>query len=321
MISSDRLDGMAEASEHPLSEVKRRPLLMSLVLLLRPKQWTKNLLVFAAWIFTASVVKNPASTPLVLLGFLAMCLASSATYIFNDIADVERDRAHPKKRNRPIASGAIPVPAAIATGLLLLVISVGIAFYLSHTTGVILLSYLILQIIYNLGLKHVPVADVFIISLGFVLRAALGAAAISATISTWLLFCTGALALMLGFAKRRNEYIHQGDNRALSRESLEGYSKGALDALVIMFACGAALCYGVYAVDSTTAKKFPAIILTSIFVFYGICRYVLIVFGRDEGGEPENLLFKDRHILFSILMFVITAVLALSGFKIPLLEQ
>lgn len=298
-----------------------RPLPISLILLLRPKQWTKNLLVFAAFIFTAGSAHSSTSGPYALLAFAAMCMASSATYIFNDIADVQRDRAHPKKRLRPIASGAVPVPVASVIGALLLVASIAIGFFLSHTTGTIIISYLVLQVVYNLGLKHVPVADVFIISLGFIFRAALGAAAISVTISTWLLFCTGALALMLGFAKRRNEYIQQGEDRASSRESLAGYSKGALDALVIMFACGAALCYGVYAVDSSTARKFPALILTSIFVFYGICRFVLIVFGKDEGGEPESLLFKDRHILFSIVMFVLSAVLAMSGFRIPLLEQ
>jgi len=185
---------------------------------------------------------------------------------------------------------------------------------------VILATYVALQLLYNLGLKRVAVADVFLISLGFILRAALGAGAISVTISSWLLFCTGALALMLGFCKRRSEFILLGDRRTEVRESLGAYSRGALDALVIMFACGAALCYGVYAVQSPTAHKYPALILTSVFVFYGICRYVLIVFGKDEGGEPETLLFKDPHMVFSIVMFIVAAVLAMSGVKVPLLE-
>ncbi len=299
---------------------KPRPLPVSLILLLRPKQWTKNLLVLAAWIFTG-LGKDYHTSLAVLFAFGAMCMASSATYIFNDIADIERDRAHPKKRLRPIASGAVPKTAAYVIGAILLAASVAVGFLLNHTSGTIIVSYLILQVVYNLGLKHVPIADVFIISLGFIFRAALGAAAISVTISSWLLFCTGALALMLGFAKRRNEFISQGSDRALSRESLLGYSRGALDALVIMFATGAALCYGVYAVDSSTAQKFPALIITSIFVFYGICRYVLIVFSKDEGGEPENLLFKDRHVLFSIVMFIASAMLAMSGFRIPILEK
>ncbi|MFI5387175.1 MAG: decaprenyl-phosphate phosphoribosyltransferase [Fimbriimonadales bacterium] len=296
-----------------------RPLLVSLLVLLRPKQWTKNLLVFAAFIFTGSF-HDPVAIRNVLVAFAAICLASSFIYVLNDVLDVASDRLHPRKKERPIASGAVSVPLAYFVALLALCGAAALAAMLSHTCMIVLSTYLVLQVLYNFGLKRIAVADVFLISLGFILRAALGAAAISVTISSWLLFCTGALALMLGFAKRRSEYIFLGDSRAEVRESLGAYGKGALDALVIMFACGAALCYGVYAVQSSTAHKYPALILTSVFVFYGICRYVLIVFGKDEGGEPETLLYRDPHIVFSIVMFVATAVLAMSGFRVPLLE-
>src|SRR5579862_5539902 len=298
---------------------KSKPLALNLILLLRPKQWTKNLLVFAAFIFTGSFHDQDRIRQ-VLIAFAAICLASSFIYVVNDILDVERDRLHPRKRNRPIASGAIPVPVAAIIGILALLGSAALVATLTHTSMVVLATYVLLQLLYNFSLKRVAVADVFLISLGFILRATLGAAAISVTISTWLLFCTGALALMLGFCKRRSEFILLGDRRGEVRESLTAYSKGALDALVVMFACGAALCYGVYAVQSPTAHKYPALILTTVFVFYGICRYVLIVFGKDEGGEPETLLFKDPHIIFSIVMFLIAAVLAMSGMRIPLLE-
>jgi 4-hydroxybenzoate polyprenyltransferase len=306
-------------AEAPPSTPKTRPLPLNLLILLRPKQWSKNLLVFAAFIFTGSF-RNPEAVRHVFIAFAAICLASSFVYVLNDILDVNRDRQHPKKRLRPIASGAIPIPVAATIGGLCLIGSGVLASLINHSTMAVLGTYLVLQLGYNFGLKRVAVADVFLISLGFILRAALGAAAISVTISTWLLFCTGALALMLGFGKRRSEYILLGDRRTDTRESLAAYSRPALDALVIMFACGAALCYGVYAVESPTAARFPALILTSVFVFYGICRYVLVAFGQDEGGEPETLLFKDPHIIFSIVMFLLTAVLAMSGFKIPLLE-
>lgn len=298
---------------------RRAPLAVNLVLLLRPKQWAKNLLVFAAFIFTASF-RDPVAIRSVLLAFGAICLASSSIYVLNDLLDVEHDRLHPRKKNRPIANGAVAPPIAFGLAAIAFAGSAALGLLLSRTSMVVLATYVILQVLYNFGLKRVAVADVFLISLGFILRAALGAAAISVTISSWLLFCTGALALMLGFAKRRSEFILLGDRRAEVRESLAAYSRSALDALVIMFACGAALCYGVYAVQSTTAHKYPALILTSVFVFYGICRYVLIVFGKDEGGEPETLLYKDPHIVFSIVMFIATAVLAMSGFKVPLLE-
>src|SRR5579862_1317627 len=223
-----------------------KPLALNLLALLRPKQWSKNLLVFAAYIFTAGFHK-PGATRDALIAFGAICLASSFIYVLNDVLDAKRDRLHPKKRSRPIASGAVSVPAAFALAAVCLAGAAFLAALLDqtsmiHTSMYVLATYVVLQLLYNFGLKKVAVADVFLISLGFVLRAALGAAAISVQISTWLLFCTGALALMLGFAKRRSEFILLGDRRAEVRESLTAYSKGALDALVVMFACGAALC-------------------------------------------------------------------------------
>jgi 4-hydroxybenzoate polyprenyltransferase len=169
-------------------------------------------------------------------------------------------------------------------------------------------------------MKHTAVADVFAISLGFVLRAIIGAAAIHVTISGWLLFCTGALALMLGYGKRRQEYIMKGEERGLTRESLNQYSLKALDALVTMSATAAGLSYGVYAINSKTAQHYPALVLTALPVIYGISRYILVAFTQDEGGEPESLLFSDRHILLSVVGFIALAALAMSGIKVPFLE-
>jgi 4-hydroxybenzoate polyprenyltransferase len=291
-----------------------------LIKLLRPKQWAKNILVFAAPIFAAKITEQQGLTH-ALIAFVAMSLMSSATYIFNDIADVKRDREHPKKKNRPIASGAVPVPLAIIFGLLIGGAALGLAYSLNRSSLILLLVYAAMQVAYNLFLKKIPIADVFTIAVGFILRAMLGATAVWVPISGWLLFCTGALALMLGFAKRRNEFILQGDSRTSSRESLAGYSQGALDALVIMTATGAAICYGIYTVDSGTARSYPALIVTSLFVFYGIARYVLIAFKENEGGEPADLLFGDRHILTSVVLFLVSAMLAVSGVRIPLLEK
>ncbi|HMS55369.1 MAG TPA: decaprenyl-phosphate phosphoribosyltransferase [Fimbriimonadaceae bacterium] len=287
--------------------------------LLRPKQWTKNLLVFAALLFTKGY-QDPALVQLALLAFVVMCMVSSATYILNDLADVERDRKHPVKQFRPIASGKVPKVAALVLAIPLLFGGVAIASTIGTRIVVIVGVYMLLQGVYNLGLKRVPVTDVFLLSIGFVLRAALGAAAISVSISGWLLFCTGALALLLGFGKRRSEFVLQGSARVESRESLGGYNLPSLDALVLMSATGAAMCYGVYAVESPTARQYPALILTSLFVFYGICRYVFLVFSKAEGGEPETLLLKDMHLIISILGFLASAVLALSGFQLPLVE-
>jgi 4-hydroxybenzoate polyprenyltransferase len=294
--------------------------LKAILRLLRPKQWSKNLLVLAAPIF-AAVHRDPIALQATGIAFAAMCLASSATYVANDLLDAERDKLHPTKQYRPIASGQIGRTTALVLAALLAVGGIGLASLLNTSSLTIVVSYLVLQVLYNLGLKKIPIADVFTIALGFIFRAVLGAAAVSVPISGWLLFCTGALALMLGFAKRRHEFILQSEQRTASRESLGGYSKAGLDALVIMTATGGAMCYGIYTVDSSTAARYPAIVITSLFVFYGIARYVLIIFGRDEGGEPADLLFKDPQLLASVLLFMASAILAVSGLKIPLLEK
>lgn len=294
-------------------------MLKNLIVLLRPKQWAKNLLVFAAWMF-AGRFSDQSAIYAVCLAFVAMTLASSSTYVFNDILDVERDRNHPKKKNRPVASGAIPVPAAIAIGSVLLFGSLYLAWSLNSTSLALVVTYLVLQVAYNLALKSVPVLDVFSISFGFVIRAVLGAAALVVPTSGWFIFCTSALALMLGFAKRRNEFILQADNKESSRASLTHYSRQALDALVFMFATCSAICYVIYTLESSTAKSHPALVITAPFVLYGVARYLLRVFNEDEGGEPADLLFGDWHIVGSVVLFVVAAGLAISGtVKLPFL--
>ncbi len=294
-------------------------MLTHLVALLRPKQWAKNLLVFAAWVF-AGRYTDPDAGRQVLIAFAAMCLASSAVYVWNDVLDVERDRAHPKKKTRPIASGAVPVAMAVGLGIGLAVAGAGLAASLNRTSLVLVLAYFVLQGLYNWRVKAVPVLDVFFIATGFVMRAVLGATALGVTISAWLLFCTGSLALMLGFAKRRNEFVTMGEARTQSRESLASYTRPALDAFVVIFAAGAAMCYGVYSIESKTAQAHPAMLVSAPLVLYGISRYLLLVFRFDEGGEPADVLFRDPHIWGSVILFIATAGLAISGFRIPFLE-
>lgn len=286
---------------------------------MRPKQWSKNLLVFAAWGFAARFADAEA-TRQALLAFLAMCLASSGTYVVNDVLDAERDRSHPTKQNRPVASGAVPVAMAVGLALVLILGALAVGFALNTTSLALIGVYLGIQALYNWRVKSVAVLDVFTIATGFVLRAVLGAAAIGAAISGWLLFCTGALALMLGFAKRRHEFLLQGDRKGESRESLVHYTLPALDGLVVMFATGAAMCFGVYTLESETAAKYPALIVTAPFVFYAVTRYVLVVLKKDEGGEPADLLFGDPHILASVVLFATAAYWAMTGLRLPFLE-
>ncbi len=276
-------------------------------------------MVFAAWLFVGGF-RDPGLTLLIVQAFAAMCLVSSAVYIANDLRDIERDRKHPKKRLRPLASGRVSKNAAIGLAILCLLAGLGLALAINKSSLAVIAAYLVLQIAYNGYTKHMAVADVFSIAIGFVLRAVLGAAAIKVEISGWLLFCTGALALLLGFSKRRSEFLTVADSN-LTRESLAKYTKTSLDILVAIYACAASICYGIYCLESETAKKFPGLIITSIFVFYGIARYVLIVFSQDEGGEPETLLYKDKHILLSVVLFVLASILAISGFQIPLVSN
>lgn len=292
---------------------------MAFFLLLRPKQWSKNLLVFAALLFTGGF-SDPFATFHAVIAFVAMCLMSSAVYILNDQLDIERDRAHPTKRNRPLASGAVTPGQGYIMAVLCLVGVLICGYWLNTIVWTGFAIYVAIQVSYNIGFKRVAIGDVFCIALGFVLRAVLGAAAISQPISPWLLLCTGSLALMFGFAKRRHEFLLQGENRSSSRESLTMYSKPSLDALVMVSAATASINYSIYCVDSGTARRYPAIILTALPVFYGIGRYLLRVFSHDEGGEPADLLFGDFHLLGSVVIFVVFAFCALSGAKIPLME-
>ena len=291
----------------------------AIIRLLRPKQWTKNLLVFAALIFTKSY-GDPFLLHQALLAFAAMCLLSSAIYVLNDIFDAEKDRNHEKKKLRPIASGEVTIKAAWIVSALCGVIGAGISFAVTRGFVMGATAFLVVQLAYNLRFKHKPLADVTLISLGFVLRAALGAVAIRAEISGWLLFCTGSLALMLALAKRRHEFRMQGENRGESRPALAGYTQQAIDSLVLMSACLAAISYGVYSIESPTALKYPSLILTAPFVIYGVMRYLFIVFAYEQGGEPENLLLSDRHIIASVIGFLVCAFIAMSGFTLPFLH-
>lgn len=290
--------------------------------LLRPKQWAKNLLVFAAIIFTGRVGEAEALTHS-LLAFAAMCLISSATYIANDIIDAPKDRLHPKKKDRPIAAGRVSVPAAWGTAAALAAGSLATAWVIgSRGVLALIVIYVAIQVAYNFKAKHIAILDVFVLSSGFVLRAALGAEAIDVKMSGWMFIVTGVLALTLGFAKRRNEFILMGDGRSASRAVLEEYSRQTLDMLVLLFSGMSCMAYCIYSMESPTGKAHPALVLTTPMVIYAVARYIQRVFKDDEGGEPADLLFKDPHILIAVLLFVATAVYAMTtGTQVPIIDN
>lgn len=283
----------------------------SLIKLLRVKQWAKNVFVLAAIMFTGEFT----NTDLVLkalIAFFAFSFVSSATYVFNDLADVEKDRLHPKKKLRPIASGAISPTNAIIIGVFCGLLGLGMSAFLGAAAVSIVIIYLLTQVAYNLKLKSVAVADVFTIAFGFILRAAMGAAAIGVAMSGWLFICTGFFSLMLGFAKRRSEFVTQGEDRGATRSSLQAYNQVYLDVLVASCAGLSIMGFTIYTMVSTTAQSYPGIILTLPFVMYAISRYLLLVYKKNSGGEPADILFGDRHIAIAIGGFVLAAVIAIT---------
>lgn len=288
----------------------------SIVKLIRPKQWTKNLLVLAGILFGNHTLDLFSLVP-VFFGFVAFCAASSGVYVFNDIVDSPRDRNHPTKKTRPIASGAVVVSTAIVLGSILVLISLLISFYLGKWALSLILTYFVIQLFYNLYLKHEAVADVFTIAIGFIIRAVYGSAIVHVAVSSWLIYCTGALALTLGFGKRRAELINADGEPSKTRRSLEKYSKSSLDALFLMFATGSGISYGIYSVESQTAIKHPALLLTAPFVFYGIARYVLVAFNHEGGEEPADVLLKDRHVLFAVVGFIAASILSMKMTNLP----
>jgi 4-hydroxybenzoate polyprenyltransferase len=288
--------------------------------LLRVKQYSKNLFVLAPLLF-AKAYSDPHRVLEAALATLVMCLVGSATYIANDLLDLERDRNHPKKRLRPIASGAISIPSALTIAGTCLAAGLALAYFVNLRVLECAAFYVLLQVLYNGRLKHVAVADVFVIATGFVLRVVIGAAAISAQMSSWILLCSGALALLLGFGKRRSEFLEQGEDRGKSRESLRGYTLQALDACVIASAAGSIMCYGLYGIQSATARAAPALILTIPFVAFGVLRYTTLIFGSTDTSEPESVVIRDPQLIITFLLFVVVAALALTGLvQIDLLD-
>ncbi len=292
-----------------------------LLKLIRVKQYTKNVFVFAAFIFYVKGWSSHGAFQAALMAFFAMCCASSATYIINDIYDIEKDRNHPVKKNRPLPSGRIPISLALALALALLVSALAIAYFTNLPTLEGILFYLGVQVLYNLWLRNKSVADVACIALGFVTRVIIGALAINAQVSGWILLCTATLALMLGFGKRRHEYILMGDDKQHSRKSLAEYTHQALDALVVFSATCAALTYSVYSIESPTARAYPGLILTTPFVVYGIARYLVIVFGSGESGEPESLVLRDPHLILTFVGFGAAAAMGLTNVPLPFLYR
>ena len=295
-------------------------MLANLLQLIRIRQWTKNIFVLAAFVFTRGW-EEAAEIRAITLAFIAMCLISSATYVVNDIVDHQKDQQHPKKKYRPVASGKIKIDHAIGIALILFVLGLASAFISRPETLLVLFAYLAIQVAYNFGLRNQAVIDVGCIAAGFVIRVVLGAVAINAQVSGWILLCTATVALMIGFGKRRHEFMLKSQLGGETRRSLSDYTQQSLDVLVAMSATCAAMSYSVYSIESPTAHTYPALILTTPWVIFGICRYVILVFGTGETGEPESLILGDKQLLIVFAGYALSAILALKRLPLPFLIQ
>jgi 4-hydroxybenzoate polyprenyltransferase len=286
---------------------QRRHPARAVVVALRPRQWTKNALLFAGIVFAAKLGDWTRWLE-ALAAFVAYCAASSAAYLVNDVRDADHDRAHPVKRSRPIARRELSPRAAYAIAAALALVSIALVAPLGWPSLAFLAAFFVLQAAYTARLKHVVLIDVMTIGALFVVRAAAGAAGVHVRISPWLLLCTALLALFLAFAKRRGELVLVGADATPGRPVLEGYSLELVDQLVSVVAACTVIGYSLY---TFTARDSKALMATIPFVVFGVFRYLLLIHRRDLGEEPEEVLLRDRPILVCIAAWAICAAVIL----------
>lgn len=272
---------------------------------MRPRQWTKNIFVFAALVFDRQLF-NPGSLGRTFLAFIVFCLISSSVYLINDIFDLKADQQHPIKKERPIASGRLPISTALVSAVILSILALAIALVLSRELALIALVYLLINLAYSKWLKHVVLLDVLVIAFGFVLRVAAGVSVIHVQrFSPWLYVCMTLLALFLGFGKRRAEMAYNNSN---TRKVLGGYSIALIDQLLTVVSATTIIAYSLYTFSAPNLPGSYWMMLTIPFVLYGIFRYLYLIQIKNAGGEPEELLLTDRPLQATVLLWGLACV-------------
>jgi 4-hydroxybenzoate polyprenyltransferase len=280
--------------------------------LLRPTQWSKNSVLFAALIF-AKHLFEPHDVLVVSLAFVAFCAVASGAYVMNDLRDCERDRQHPLKSQRPLPSGRVSRGTATVLALVLMTAGLAGASALGVGFAVMVGLYLALQIAYTFWLKEVVILDVMAIAAGFVIRAGAGGVVIHVPVSPWLIICTFLLMMFLGFSKRRHELIVLEARATDHRASLKEYSPYFLDQMIAVVTASTVVAYAIYTVSPEVREKLGTdnLYLTIPFVLFGIFRYLYLVHQREEGGNPTQLLLSDRPLQLDLLLWITTAALLL----------
>ena len=278
---------------------------------MRPKQWVKNIFVLAAVVFDRQLT-NPHSVWVTLLAAVLFCLVSSLVYIINDLADIEADRQHPEKQHRPLASGELSRNWAIGAAIFLGLVAFLAAFWLDLTFGLVISGYFLLMLAYSLWLKHIPLLDVMIIAVGFVLRVAGGQVIIvTERFSPWLYVATTFLALFIGIGKRRSELELLESHAVEHRRVLDGYTLALLDQMLTIVLSTTLMTYCLYTFTSADNLGNYSMLVTIPFVIYALFRYLYLLRVKHVGGAPEVVVLTDRPMLFSILLWGLTVLLIL----------
>lgn len=279
---------------------------------LRPHQWTKNFFVFAPLIFSENVFNFPLTFKSI-VAFALFCVLSGAIYIWNDLRDIDEDKLHPVKSQRPLASGRLEKTPAVVAFVFLCVLGLGLSFVLNLNFFFLALGYVLLQLAYSGWLKHVVILDVLLVAAGFLIRVIAGGVAIGVEISAWLLICTFLLALFIALSKRRYELIFLEKEASNHRPILKEYSPYLLDQMISVVTASTVIAYCLYTISEETIAKFGSsnLIFTVPFVLYGIFRYLYLIHQKCEGGSPESLLIKDKPFFIAILLWIVSSILIL----------
>ncbi len=298
-----------------MSETNHRKSSQAALLLktMRPKQWTKNVFVWAALVFDVKLfhVQPFLRT---LLTFVLFCLISSVVYIINDLVDVEKDRMHPDKRNRPLASGALNARLAAGAALFIIIATLPVALWIDSGLTLILYGYLFLMIAYSFWLKHIVIVDVLTIAAGFVLRVAVGVAVINAErFSPWIYFCMVLLALFLALGKRRQEIVLMDANSSNTRSILAQYNLRFIDEMLSLVSATTVMAYALYTFSASNLPANHATMLTVPFVLYGLFRYLYLIHVKGETDPPDVVVLKDRPLQIDVLLFGMVVFLIFYG--------
>ena len=292
--------------------------ILKLIELIRPKQWIKNLFLFAPILFAGQLL-NLELLSKNLIAFIAFCGVSSCVYIINDIVDIESDRVHRKKRYRPLASGDITIKTAVVFLVILLILTILLSLTLNLYFGITVFTYFMINILYSFKVKHIVILDVFFVSFGFMLRVAAGAAAISVPVSSWMILTTIFVSLFLAVSKRRAELSQiEQENIEKQRKVLDHYAIEFTEQMNTIAATGTIICYALYTVSSKAISTFQTdkLIYTTPFVIYGIFRYLYLIHKKNLGESPTQIVTKDIPIIINTIIWFIVSALIIYKSKI-----